>query len=963
MRNDVKLFINDELVDFSNELSIPFVYQLEDTNNPSIIKNSFTKSISIKGTKQNNKIFGDIYNFDREQLYDNSYLTGVYFNPSYRTPFTIYRDGELIEQGYMQLNTITLKNKEINYDVTLYGGLGDFFYSLSYNKDSESLTLADLKYSVRDEQGAMLDVDKEFDFTIDKDLIKKSWENGLGTGNETLTDFIKFVPCYNGTVNGFDHNKALINLVDNSAFTQSSTSVDDKFYTEINGYSKAEWEKSMTEWEVRDLRSYHQRPAIKVKKVIDACCNPDNNGGYVVELDNTFFNKNNPYYEQSYIALPLFESMFDNEGSDGDIITSDCVTTPDKEYIGEKDGVYNQIINVHLNPQGEEFVDTDLGYFDTSNFNFSTFFSAEIDIQILFKTNTTKELYQSVLVVERTDDVEYYDHPIYQSITAQIYVYGDNGLLPVARSKVFNFTNKLQDGSYSNPYTWTGNTNTNSTVSDIFGKFEYDKKTGYHFFKGDGGGNTFRITIDNIRKYPTMKFVLVLRRESNDPYGENNSSLYAKDTGELGKLDGITYNGWWDINTVVPKITAKWENDTIGSGQKITKQILLKTENTPADYLLSYCKLFNLHFIKEIGEKKIKILTRDNYFTKQIIDWDSRIDYSKDVKINPIIFNKKFYSMGLNSPDNYYLKKYKNNYSVDYGQKRINTAYNFNSETQPIFDDNVFENSISVLDSSIYYRSFFNSENVSIPPFTVEGIKYQLFDKEDGEYKTTDIEINDMADLSKTVSFNAKTGYDIFPKPSFFKVDNDKKTLSDISNTLLFYIGDITPTDINGNIVNYWITDDIVEMGILNDSKPCYIYTESEFNKKGERIAHKVNSIPQFSRYNIIENTVVNSWDFAVPKEMFIPNINYDDTKTIYNRFWSDFYNDQLSVNTKKITCNVNLQGVVVNDELLRKFYWFGNSLWILNKIDNYDINSNNTTKCEFIKVQEQYNYLKPLGF
>ena len=160
MKQDVRLYINDKLVDFSNELSMPFIYQLEDTNNPTAVKNSWTKSITITGTDNNNKIFGEIYNLDRQQLYSNSYITGVYFNPSFRTPFQIFRNGELIESGYMQLNNITLKNKIVNYNITLYGGLGDFFYKLKYNSDSTPLTLADLRYGVEGKNS-----DNEFDVT------------------------------------------------------------------------------------------------------------------------------------------------------------------------------------------------------------------------------------------------------------------------------------------------------------------------------------------------------------------------------------------------------------------------------------------------------------------------------------------------------------------------------------------------------------------------------------------------------------------------------------------------------------------------------------------------------------------------------------------------------------------------------------------------------------------------------
>ena len=57
------------------------------------------------------------------------------------------------------------------------------------------------------------------------------------------------------------------------------------------------------------------------------------------------------------------------------------------------------------------------------------------------------------------------------------------------------------------------------------------------------------------------------------------------------------------------------------------------------------------------------------------------------------------------------------------------------------------------------------------------------------------------------------------------------------------------------------------------------------------------------------------------------------------------------------MTCYVNLYDWDVKQELLRQFYYFNNGIWILNKIDNYDVTSNNTTRCEFIKVQDITNY------
>lgn len=953
MKNDIKLFINNELVDYSNELSIPFVYQLEDVNNPSIIKNHFTKTISIIGTKQNNKIFGDIYNFDREQLYNSNYLTGAYFNPSQRTPFTIYRDGELIESGYMQLNTISIKNKVINYQITLYGGIGDFFYSLSYNDNNEPLTLSDLVYGVKDDNGNTLDAEKEMDMVINKETVKRHWDN-VGLNDGKIEDFITFIPAYNGLYENFDSNKAIINTHNSKVFPQQQITDGEDIYNAYNGYALGEWDNEVTEWEFKDLRSYQQRPSIKLKKVVEACCNPINNGGYNVELDNSFFNENNPYWEKAYIALPMLSSLITEKE---DVETTINPKLQTSVFLGSSGNTYNAQINYHLSPNGENFVEDALGFFSTENFSIGSTISINLDFQLFFKSEHTNRLFLSTILQGNI--------PQYQSITAQILVYSaDEVLHPIAKSNIYNFTNKLSNGKYSNSSVWTNYINLfGGDFVNVFGNFEYDTNSKTHYFRSDEGSNTFRITVDNIPKYNKLKAVLLIERRS-DFTDNNNSLMYATPFVSTVNIPTAIKRGYWltgiDNKSTLSVVS---NNNGIGGEMKINKNILLKTDKSPADYLLSYTKLFNLHFIKDTAEKKIKILTRQNYFKDEVIDWSDRIDWSNEVNINPILFNKKFYMMALNG-SNYYLDKYKNDYSVGYGQKRINTNYNFNSEIQPIFEDNVYENSISILDKSGYYKNFYNNSNILVPAFAVEGLTYKLFKNvASTNFEMGTIEIDKIVSLNNSVAYNSNSGYDNFAKCCFFKFDNNKKTLSDINSSLVFYNGNITPKDINGKEINYWLTDDISEMGLLNDGKPCYLYTEGETDKNGNKIACKISSMPQFIRYNIVNNIINHSWDFAVPKEIYIPNTTYDEKTTIYNRFWGDFYKDQLDINTKKITCNVNLQGIAVNNELLRKFYYFGNSLWILNKIDNYDINSNKTTKCEFIKVNEQYSYLKPIVF
>ena len=117
----IDLLINDFPVDLSDEgISILFQRQRTDYTNPTIVRNSFTKTIKLPGTKTNNNIFKDLWRLDK---YININNNGRDFIPSKREPFLLLKDGNLVEQGYVKLNNIVWNSKtnSYTYEVTLYG--------------------------------------------------------------------------------------------------------------------------------------------------------------------------------------------------------------------------------------------------------------------------------------------------------------------------------------------------------------------------------------------------------------------------------------------------------------------------------------------------------------------------------------------------------------------------------------------------------------------------------------------------------------------------------------------------------------------------------------------------------------------------------------------------------------------------------------------------------------------------
>ena len=317
--------------------------------------------------------------------------------------------------------------------------------------------------------------------------------------------------------------------------------------------------------------------------------------------------------------------------------------------------------------------------------------------------------------------------------------------------------------------------------------------------------------------------------------------------------------------------------------------------------------------------------------------------------------------MGLEG-ESYYLNKYKNEYAVEFGQKRINTNYNFNSETSQLLDGNVFQNAISVIDTSPYYHTFIDKDDRLLAPFNNSNYKYQLFNVDNTNVvETTEIDYISPA-IVAGLGWNRNAGYDAFAKTCFYTLENDEKSLSDISSVLLFYNGQVTPTDADNNNIRYKLSDDLPEMYTLNDKTPCYLFSDYDYTEDYQIITYDCSTLPQFLRYKIVGNQVQASWDFGLPKESYIPNITYNDNTTIYRQYWESYYNDALNINTKEVTCYVNLNNVNVNSELLHNFYYFNGCYWILNKIENFNINKYESTKCQFIRVNQLESYKNNIG-
>lgn len=971
MRKNIKLFIANKEVDCSEGISLPMTYTVEDFQNPTIVKNSFSKTISIPGTKNNNKIFGEIYKLDRLLHIKDGNISGIYFDPSKRVDFQIYNNSYLVESGYMQLNSISINKAVITYNITLYGGLGDFFYGLKYKEDGTNRTLADLQYFITDESGNLLPENEEMNFTINKEFVNNCFNRTTWDGS-TIYDYITFTPAYNGLYENFDNETCLINTNGTSLFP-TSASDSGNTYTPYNGYALASLNKAYTEWEMRDLRSYMQRPAIKLSKLIETICRKENSG-YDVIFDDSFFNHSNPYWDKTFVSMPLLGTLLENNETGSD---SANLNQTSNGQIGSlastgDNGQRSNTIVFNAENGGSIISTTTQGTIDFSNIDL---FSSEVDITIpfsitadTFTEQTYNELYLSYNRYGSTTFPT--GNQIYRSIVvrAELIDASTNGVTGYSE-EVYNFSNSIRGGngypSFSSQEYW--NTGfvfpAKGAWANVDGTFKKGTGSTYNFISTTGG-NTFVLNIKKARITNSKMIVKVyVSLESKANADFDKKLLVISNNNNVTQNPQSSYYinsfGTFDIDTDKAIITVNTFDSSVGTGTLVTKNLLLRTEQTPADYLLSYAKLFGLYFSKDIDSKTVRIYTRNNFFKNNINDWSDRIDYSQDITVNPLLFDKKWYTMALETPETYYANKYNKQYDITYGQQRLDTGYNFNSDNTDLYSDNLYENLVSARDVDKYFRNFYNSNNVAVPAFMNDNITYSLFKVNGDEVDTNDQDLYgaNFINTGKTVEWYNIAGNDIFPKTCYYSLNNNEQNLEEISSSLLFYTGLQVCKDVEGNETPFWISDDVSAMATLNE-EPCFLWTTTDTDINGNKIAIKRTTLPQFIRYYISSSIVTDSLDFGLPKEVYIDNINYTEDTVIYSKFWKKFYNDQFDVNTKKVTCYVKMNDLDIKYDLLREFYYFDSAYWILNKIDSYDINSDATTRCEFIKVQDIDNYL-----
>src|SRR3990167_8246750 len=109
-------------VELFDEIPIPTTYQIADIKKPDTRQGAYTKTVTIPGSKNNDKLFAHIFEIDID----------CRFYPNIRTPCIVSIDGLEQLNGHLKLIRIkSLDDNKKEYECSIIGNVSNIFTVMS----------------------------------------------------------------------------------------------------------------------------------------------------------------------------------------------------------------------------------------------------------------------------------------------------------------------------------------------------------------------------------------------------------------------------------------------------------------------------------------------------------------------------------------------------------------------------------------------------------------------------------------------------------------------------------------------------------------------------------------------------------------------------------------------------------------------------------------------------------------
>ena len=301
MKKNVELYIEDNLIDLDKVSDMVITKQFNDIFDPAKLLNDFSKTIKIPNTSNNNVIFGNIWSVNKN-VTSGSVNIGNNFNPSKKAYFKIIIGSTKWFSGYIKLLNIEfISDNKWNYEVALFGELGDFL-----NKFGDATLKDYLVGTPYDLNSVKLNAINMYNLWLAGSVSAYNREsisiNNLYSAPYTTTQEIssKFDGnLRNLYINLIDAENGLYNSGDILSYATGYNSDNTKNITKIDG--------KLTETQLGIKTSYKQRFGFYIDILIATILQK---AGYTFgNIGGNIINNDNPYWKKLMVSSPMLDKI------------------------------------------------------------------------------------------------------------------------------------------------------------------------------------------------------------------------------------------------------------------------------------------------------------------------------------------------------------------------------------------------------------------------------------------------------------------------------------------------------------------------------------------------------------------------------------------------------------------------------------------------------------------------------
>ena len=185
-----EIYIDGYELDLTKNISAEFTYAIDEIQDFATRNTSFSKTIVLPGNDNNNKLFGNIFEFGVSNAYNSAEPNvGYNFNATKSVPCIILVDKIQIFKGVLRMLEIIIDGKSIEYEVVVFGELGGFINALGNNK------LEDIDFGIADTAWTYTNIANSWDNISGTGVYFPLIDNGVVSTNKVDFSFDAFRPA------------------------------------------------------------------------------------------------------------------------------------------------------------------------------------------------------------------------------------------------------------------------------------------------------------------------------------------------------------------------------------------------------------------------------------------------------------------------------------------------------------------------------------------------------------------------------------------------------------------------------------------------------------------------------------------------------------------------------------------------------------------------------------------------